>query len=413
MVSRLDAMRDTGRETALHRGRLMVVLLATLLAFGLLIYRYYTLQILEYEQFLTESDRNRVRLEALPPTRGLILDRKGRLLAANEPSRSLGVIVERAGNLGRLMDKIDALVGLDVDDRERFQERRRRSRPYDPVPLKLRLTDQDIAVIGANRHTLPGVTIDAQLTRAYPEGELLSHVVGYVGRINPQEAAALDQEAYRGTFHIGKVGLEKRYESVLLGTVGSQNTEANAHGRTLRVLEQQLPAAGADLQRIPFQTVAVAEGVHLTLLDQPVEVIEVPAHTRHHIAFYLPAGAQEGDSPALFCGDTLFGAGCGRLFEGSAADMHRALQKLGRLPDSTSVHCAHEYTEANLHWAAQQRPEDPNIGTRLQQVRALRLRGESSLPSSIGIEHRTNLFLQAQTPQALADLRQHKDHWKG
>ena len=126
MVSRLDAMRDTGRETALHRGRLMVVLLATLLAFGLLIYRYYTLQILEYEQFLTESDRNRVRLEALPPTRGLILDRKGRLLAANEPSRSLGVIVERAGNLGRLMDKIDALVGLDVDDRERFQERRRK-----------------------------------------------------------------------------------------------------------------------------------------------------------------------------------------------------------------------------------------------------------------------------------------------
>jgi penicillin-binding protein 2 len=158
------------------------------------------------------------------------------------------VIVERAGNLGQLMDKIDALVGLGVDDRERFQERRRRSRPYDPVPLKLRLTDQDIAVIGANRHRLPGVTIDAQLTRAYPEGELLSHVVGYVGRINPEEAAALDQEAYRGTFHIGKVGLEKRYEQVLLGTVGSQNTEANAHGRTLRVLEQQLPAAGADLQ---------------------------------------------------------------------------------------------------------------------------------------------------------------------
>ena len=188
-------------------------------------------------------------------------------------------------------------------------------------------------------------------------------------------------------------------------------------GGTLELLTQwpqaDVIAAGADLQRIPFQTVAVAEGDHLTLLDQPVEVIEVPAHTRHHIAFYLPAGAQEGDSPALFCGDTLFGAGCGRLFEGSAADTHRALQKLGRLPDSTSVHCAHEYTEANLHWAAQQRPEDPNIGTRLQQVRALRLRGESSLPSSIGIEHRTNLFLQAQTPQALASLRQPKDHWKG
>ena len=188
-------------------------------------------------------------------------------------------------------------------------------------------------------------------------------------------------------------------------------------GGTLELLNQwpqaDVIASKADRERIPFQTIAVAGGDQLTLLHQPVEVMDVPAHTRHHIAFYLPEGAQSGDDPALFCGDTLFSAGCGRLFEGSASDMYQALQKLGRLPNSTTVHCAHEYTEANLRWAAQQRPDDASISSRLEQVSALRRRGESSLPSRIGMEHRTNLFLQAQGPDALAELREHKDHWTG
>jgi len=273
MVTHLDAMRDRGMEAALHRSRLLVVIGVTALAFGLIIYRYYTLQILEYDQFLTQSERNRVRLEALAPTRGLITDRKGRLLAANEPSRSLAVIVERSEDLAGLLDQIEGLIGLTPEARARFQERRRRSRPYDPVPLKLRLTDEEIAIIGANRHALSGATIEAQLTRSYPEGELLSHVVGYVGRINPQEASRIDQEAYRGTFHIGKVGLERRYEDVLLGAVGSQNTEANAHGRTLRVLEQQLPTSGAnlqlyldlDLQRVAYDALGDQRGAVVAL----------------------------------------------------------------------------------------------------------------------------------------------------
>lgn len=188
-------------------------------------------------------------------------------------------------------------------------------------------------------------------------------------------------------------------------------------GGTLGLLAQwpkaDVVASRADRERIPFQTIAVAGGDQLTLLDQPIEVIEVPAHTRHHLAFYLREGVKESDDPALFCGDTLFSAGCGRLFEGSAEEMHRALQTLGRLPDSTTVHCAHEYTEANLRWAAQQRPDDANIRASLEQVSALRRRSESSLPSRIGIEHRINLFLQAKDPEALAALRQHKDHWRG
>ena len=266
-------MRDTGREVAIHRGRILVASMAVLVAVATLLYRYYDLQIVSYQQFLTQSERNRVRLEALAPTRGLIYDRKGRLLASNEPSQSLAVVVERAGSLPALFERLDALVGLEDDELERFQERRRRSRPYDAVPLKLRLTDQEVAVIGVHRHTLPGVTIEAQLTRAYPEGNLLAHVVGYVGRINQQEANRIEAEAYRGTYHIGKVGLEKRYEQVLLGQVGNQNIEANAHGRVLRVLDREPPAPGAnldlfldlELQRVAYEALGEQRGAVVAL----------------------------------------------------------------------------------------------------------------------------------------------------
>jgi len=266
-------MRDTGREVAIHRGRILVASVAVLAAVATLLYRYYDLQIVSYQQFLTQSERNRVRLEALAPTRGLIYDRKGRLLASNEPSQSLAVVVERAGSLPALFQRLDALVGLEDDELERFQERRRRSRPYDAVPLKLRLTDQEVAVIGVHRHTLPGVTIEAQLTRAYPEGNLLAHVVGYVGRINQQEANRIEAEAYRGTYHIGKVGLEKRYEKFLLGQVGNQNIEANAHGRVLRVLDREPPVPGAnldlfldlELQRVAYEALGEQRGAVVAL----------------------------------------------------------------------------------------------------------------------------------------------------
>lgn len=256
-----DALRDSGREVAINSARVATAIAIVAAVFTVLGYRYYSLQIVDYEQFLTQSERNRVRLEAVPPKRGLILDRKGRLLAINEPTHALAVVVERAGDVGTLLERLTTLVAIDPEDIERFEERRRRRRPYDPVPLKLQLTDAEMAVIGVNRHDLPGVTIEAQLTRHYPYGELLSHVLGYVGRINETEAGQIDEANYRGTLHIGKVGLEKRYESVLHGTVGYRNVETNAHGRNLRVLDEQPPIDGADLQLyldLDLQRAAVA-----------------------------------------------------------------------------------------------------------------------------------------------------------
>lgn len=243
-----EALRDTHRETVINSRRVFIAVLIVVLSISGLAWRYYTLQIVQYDRFLTQSDRNRVRLEPITPKRGLIFDRKGRLLASNEPSHRLSVVVERVKDWPVFLDKLKSLIVLDKETIKQFEQRRRYRRPYDAVPFKLQLTDEEMAVIAVNRHNLPGVIIEAQLTRHYPYGELLSHAVGYVGRIAAREAAEIDEAAYRGMLHIGKTGLEKWYEALLHGDVGFQNVETNARGRVLRVLDSQPPVDGADLQ---------------------------------------------------------------------------------------------------------------------------------------------------------------------
>jgi hydroxyacylglutathione hydrolase len=164
-------------------------------------------------------------------------------------------------------------------------------------------------------------------------------------------------------------------------------------------------AAAADRERIPFQTRGVGGGDRFTLLEEPVEVIAVPGHTRAHIAYWLPASGH------LFCGDTLFAAGCGRLFEGTPTQMHDSLQRLGALPGDTRIWCAHEYTEANLRWAAAECPEDQAIAARLAAVLTQRRRGEPTIPSTIACERTTNLFLRTHGAAELAQLRRRKEAW--
>jgi len=171
-------------------------------------------------------------------------------------------------------------------------------------------------------------------------------------------------------------------------------------------------AAGADRSRIPFQTISVSDGDQVTVLGRSLQVLDVAAHTSAHIAFVIPEQEDPDLGPVVFCGDTLFSGGCGRLFEGTPADMHRALRRLSELPESTKVCCAHEYTEANLRWAVEQCPDDTVLADRLRDVRTRRSKGALSLPSSIGVERRTNLFMQASTASELGRLRSHKDQWR-
>jgi penicillin-binding protein 2 len=247
-VGPLDAMRDTRREWSINRARLIASLIGISFLMAVLVYRYYSLQIIQHDAFLTQSDRNRIRVEVIPPTRGQIVDRKGRLLATNQPTYVVGVIAERATDLPLLMQDLQQRLMLSEDELEAFRERIAQRRPFETIPLKVGLDDRALATVAVDLHQLPGVVVEAQLTRFYPFADLLSHVLGYVGRISPEDLEALERDRYRGTLHTGKVGLEKRYEPLLHGQPGFQHVETNAHGRLLRVLEKQPPQPGKDLR---------------------------------------------------------------------------------------------------------------------------------------------------------------------
>lgn len=263
------AIKNPIQEYRLYVGRLLFTLLVVLIMAGVLLWRYYHLQVLEHEGLVTLSDRNRVLVEPMPPTRGLIYDRNGVLLADNRPSFNLSIVKERAGDLDTLIAELDQLVGVSEVELERFQKQmQRRRRPYEPVPLKVNLDEREQGVLAVNEYRLPGVEVTVQLLRHYPLGPEMSHVLGYVGRINDQEIQDLDPVRYSGTLVVGKTGLEKFYEDELLGQVGYQTVETNARGRVMRQLEQTAPEPGKDLhlyldsrlQHVAFESLAGERG---------------------------------------------------------------------------------------------------------------------------------------------------------
>ena len=246
MLPQFD-LKDSQLESRIFGSRTIIAICLVMVLLGLILMRYYALQITEYEVYRTQSERNRVQLQPLPPKRGLIYDRNGVLLADNRPSYVLSVVRERVGDLDVALSELQTLLPVSERDLENFHKKINRSRPYEPVPLRFRLTENERALLAVNRFRLPGVVVEAQLLRHYPYGELFSHALGYVGRISEEEVQALDETDYRGTFYVGKVGVEKFYEDILHGDVGYQNVESNAHGRVLRVLERFLPVTGKDL----------------------------------------------------------------------------------------------------------------------------------------------------------------------
>ena len=245
-------LRDHHREAQIFSSRLVAAVILVTLLTCLLVGRMVWLQWAQYERFALLSEENRLQTQALPPPRGLILDRNGTVLADNQPDFSLTLIPEQVKYLDTTLEKIGALIPFSDDDRQRLNDLiKSRRRPWDPVPLRGRLTDEELALIAASLHELPGVRISAEAIRHYPYDELFSHVIGYVNRINVDDQARMDEATlanYAGTHFYGRSGIERYYESELHGTVGYRKVETNARGRVLHVVEEQPPVPGKDLQ---------------------------------------------------------------------------------------------------------------------------------------------------------------------
>ncbi len=243
----MTPIKDKHREAEAFRRRAALLALGLVLVFGGLVLRYAHLQIAQHQQYRTEAESNRVRMRPLPPPRGLILDRNGIVLAENRPGYRLEVTPELAGPLEDLLDRLAEVLPISDSERSDFLALASARARFRSAPLKLRLSESQMARFAVQQFRFPGVEVVPYLTRHYPRGEELAHVIGYVGRIDAEAAARLDPGRYAGTSHVGRIGIEQFYEDRLHGEVGVDKVEVNAQGRVLQVLEHTPPRPGEDL----------------------------------------------------------------------------------------------------------------------------------------------------------------------
>lgn len=299
-------IKDEWRESQLFTSRAVV---AGLIAIGLvvtLVLRLAWLQIQSHEHYVTLSEGNRVRLEPVPPTRGLIYDRNGVLLAENLPNYQLEIVPEQVEDLDRLLDELAGIVAIRPADRERFDRLLKTQRRFQPIPLRYNLSDREVARLALNRYRFPGVDIRARLTRNYPFGDTLAHALGYVGAINEEELRQLDPATYAGTTHVGKTGIELRYESLLHGTPGYRQVEVNAQGRPVRVLDVEPPVPGSDLylnidirlQRIAEQALGDFKGAVVAMDPRNGEVLALVSRPAFNPNLFVE-GISQADYAAL------------------------------------------------------------------------------------------------------------------
>jgi len=241
-------LKDSESEIRSFSGRSVVVLLLVFVCISLLVGRLVQLQIVSYQDYVTRSDDNRIQVQALPPPRGLILDRRGVVLAENRAVFTLALVKERIDDLPAMLQDLQNLVGLTAEEIEDFHKRLlRRKRPYEAVALRQVLSEEQISILSVNRHRLAGVEVQAQLLRYYPFGDLLAHVIGSVRRVTEGDLKTLDAVNYSSTQFVGKRGVEQFYETSLHGTVGYQNVEIDARGRIRKILKISPPLTGENI----------------------------------------------------------------------------------------------------------------------------------------------------------------------
>ncbi|MBE4607018.1 penicillin-binding protein 2 [Vibrio navarrensis] len=248
---RRSQIRDYQAEARLFARRAVVSFIGIIALMGVLVANLYNIQVNQYQDYKTRSNDNRIKVVPIAPNRGLIYDRNGVLLAKNRPVFDLEITPEKVKNMDETIAQLKTIVDISPEQIERFERERKRTRRFKSVPILTQLTEEQVAVFAVNQYRFPGVEVSGTLKRYYPYGEVLTHVIGYVSRINDRDMQRLiDEEKdanYQATRDIGKLGIEKYYEDLLHGTAGYQEVEVNSRGRVIRTLKFVPPVPGKDI----------------------------------------------------------------------------------------------------------------------------------------------------------------------
>ncbi|MDX9706480.1 MAG: penicillin-binding protein 2 [Azospira sp.] len=251
MRRQTEAFHQQDGDFARFRFRTGFATAIVLLAFSILFARFFWLQVMHHDYYTTRAEGNRISLVPVAPSRGVIIDRNGIVLARNYSAFTLEIMPSRVRNLEATIDALAGLIEIQSKDRRRFRKLMEESKNFESIPIRTRLTDEEVATFAANRFRYPGVEVKARLFRQYPQGEAASHALGYIGRVNDRDLdtiAAAGQEAnYKGTDHFGKTGLEQKYEFDLHGQAGYEEVEVDAGGRAVRILSRTAPVSGRNL----------------------------------------------------------------------------------------------------------------------------------------------------------------------
>ena len=251
MIRKHTRFRDYQEEAKLFKSRAITAFIGIITVVGILVANLYNIQINQYQDYKTRSNDNRIKIVPIAPNRGLIYDRNGKLLAENRPVFSLEIIPEKIKNMQVTIKRLRKYLDITPEQIESFERERRHSRRFKSVPILTQLTQEQVAKFSVNQHKFPGVTVNANLKRHYPYGEVLTHVIGYVSRINDKDIKRLSREGkdgnYQATRDIGKLGIERYYDDLVHGTAGYQEVEVNNRGRIIRTLKYIPPSPGKDI----------------------------------------------------------------------------------------------------------------------------------------------------------------------
>ncbi|OBU12033.1 penicillin-binding protein 2 [Photobacterium aquimaris] len=252
MRQKRTQIRDHRAESALFFRRALVSFIGIAILVGLLLFNLFHIQVEQHQDYQTRSNDNRIKIVPVSPNRGLIYDRNGVILAENRPIYSLEITLEKVSELDQTFADLKQIMGITDEDIANFQKERRRTRRFKSVPILDHLNEKQVALFAVNQHRLPGVEVKAHLKRYYPYGDALTHVLGYVAKINDRDLKKLDKAGqlsnYKATRDMGKLGLERYYEELLHGTSGYQEVEVNSRGRVIRTLKYIPPIPGKDIK---------------------------------------------------------------------------------------------------------------------------------------------------------------------